>query len=575
MKLAKALLFVCVPLMAIAGFCTHAAAQCNSRVNLFDWKVVGAPANGQWQVQSNGQAVEQLINGQPTFFISPVDYIDVKITGSLLVDTSSWDDDYIGFVLGHQAPLKTYIGPTAVKNVLIDWKKRTQTSGQEGYTLVDVEGEFDFSNDSTYALNYWTHKPSENFQILSTDTGANRGWRNGITYDFVIVYTSKKIEVVMDGDTLFQEEGCFEPGRFGFYNYSQNLVTYSNFSYQLLPDFQVPESICTGTPTQFKLWGACAGDSVAPSIIAEAIWDFGDGNTTTGWAPEHSFAQPGNFPVTLTLRDALGCVDSVVKWVSVAPKTIKADFSAATVCAGLPTRLTDLSNSVSSSIQSWAWEVDSIPGPDDFTTDLEYVFPAPGSYPVQLTVADEQCLDSIVKIVEVLAPPTADFTADPLQVSVQNANIQFTNASQGATQFLWRFGDGNTSDAPDPEHTYEQEGSYPVQLLCWDNSGCADSLAREGYITVQRNLFFPTLFSPNQDGNNDFFRPRGDGITALDLYIFNQWGEVIAHITDPEVGWDGTAKNGVAEQGTYVYSGAVIRLPDQRLPVNGHITLIR
>ena len=60
--------------------------------------------------------------------------------------------------------------------------------------------------------------------------------------------------------------------------------------------------------------------------------------------------------------------------------------------------------------------------------------------------------------------PTADFTATPAY-GIRPLTAQFTDNSVGAiTSWQWDFGDGETSEAADPEHTYRDAGNYAVTL---------------------------------------------------------------------------------------------------------------
>lgn len=55
----------------------------------------------------------------------------------------------------------------------------------------------------------------------------------------------------------------------------------------------------------------------------------------------------------------------------------------------------------------------------------------------------------------------------PTQFSAHLLNsttVQFTNETEGATEFLWDFGDGTTSTEENPSHTYANNQSYTVQL---------------------------------------------------------------------------------------------------------------
>jgi len=59
---------------------------------------------------------------------------------------------------------------------------------------------------------------------------------------------------------------------------------------------------------------------------------------------------------------------------------------------------------------------------------------------------------------------TSETIAD-FEYTWDEMNIQFANMSYNADQYLWDFGDGDTSDVQNPIHTYESEGDYIVTLI--------------------------------------------------------------------------------------------------------------
>ena len=65
----------------------------------------------------------------------------------------------------------------------------------------------------------------------------------------------------------------------------------------------------------------------------------------------------------------------------------------------------------------------------------------------------------------------ADFTAD-ITSGGPGTSVSFTDLSGGSpTNWFWEFGDGFTSDAQNPSHIYENEGSYTVSLKAFDSTG--------------------------------------------------------------------------------------------------------
>ena len=79
--------------------------------------------------------------------------------------------------------------------------------------------------------------------------------------------------------------------------------------------------------------------------------------------------------------------------------------------------------------------------------------------------------------------PTADFTADVTSGTTPLA-VSFTDASTDVpTAWSWTFGDGGTSSAQNPSHTYTTAGTYTVSLTA-SNAFGSDVLTRTDYITV-------------------------------------------------------------------------------------------
>jgi len=66
-------------------------------------------------------------------------------------------------------------------------------------------------------------------------------------------------------------------------------------------------------------------------------------------------------------------------------------------------------------------------------------------------------------------------------------------------------------------------------------------------------LWFPTAFTPNGDGLNDTFRPRGINITSFHMMIYSRWGELVFETQDLELGWDGKTKGELCPSDTYTF----------------------
>ena len=90
-------------------------------------------------------------------------------------------------------------------------------------------------------------------------------------------------------------------------------------------------------------------------------------------------------------------------------------------------------------------------------------------------------------------------------------------------------------------------------------------------------LFVPNSFSPNGDGINDEFFPKGMGFKRKDMQfsIYNRWGAEI-YTSDKGEPWSGMRKNGEGsvKQDVYVW---VIRVVDETKKIHravGHVTVV-
>jgi gliding motility-associated-like protein len=91
----------------------------------------------------------------------------------------------------------------------------------------------------------------------------------------------------------------------------------------------------------------------------------------------------------------------------------------------------------------------------------------------------------------------------------------------------------------------------------------------------------PNVFTPNEDGTNDFFVPFPyRGVKRIDLQIFNRWGQVVFTSNDPEIGWNGTWQktNEPVTNGVYFYTCLVTyaRLAgDEFAQLKGYVHVLR
>ncbi|MGC8864589.1 MAG: gliding motility-associated C-terminal domain-containing protein [Bacteroidales bacterium] len=89
------------------------------------------------------------------------------------------------------------------------------------------------------------------------------------------------------------------------------------------------------------------------------------------------------------------------------------------------------------------------------------------------------------------------------------------------------------------------------------------------------SVFVPKAFSPNDDGHNDFYRVKAEGINNFEMKIFSKWGELVFQTRDPEAGWDGKQKGNPAPAGVYIYQINYTDPNNQTRAIFGTLTLLR
>lgn len=210
-------------------------------------------------------------------------------------------------------------------------------------------------------------------------------------------------------------------------------------------------------------------------------WFFGDGGTSTATSPTHTYTAPGSYTVTLISRNGGGCPDTLVVPAAVNIGNLTAGFtSAPTACAGSGLAFT---NTTVPGAGNSTWYFGD--GGTSTAANPTHIYTTPGTYTVKLVVNYSNCADSITHTVTINPKPTAAFTAaDTIDCTVP-FTASFSNTSSGGASYFWNFGDGGTSTAANPSHTYTSLGSYTVKLIVTGANGCTDTLIKQNYIRLQ------------------------------------------------------------------------------------------
>lgn len=220
------------------------------------------------------------------------------------------------------------------------------------------------------------------------------------------------------------------------------------------------------------------------------LWRFGNGNQSTLANPSVIYATPGKYTVTLIATNG-GISDTIVKtdYIEVFQDPI-ANFTTpvTTGCAPLSVSFQDQSTPGSAPIRAWIWNFGN--GASSTQRNPTHVFTQGGNYNVTLLVVDQNGCNAekvIPNYITLQNAPNAQFTAPVRSSCSAPFTVNFTNQSTPASglTYEWSFGNGQTSSATNPSHTYNALGSYNVKLKATSSLGCSDSIVKQQYVVIQ------------------------------------------------------------------------------------------
>lgn len=173
---------------------------------------------------------------------------------------------------------------------------------------------------------------------------------------------------------------------------------------------------------------------------------------------------------------ATNCYDTAkIRLVISEPPTANFTFNNNNQCAGTMITFSNTSAKVYP-YTTYLWDFGD--GTNSTLKNPTHSYAATGTYNVTVTTINSpSCKQtSAVKVVTVSAGPVASFTFNNNQCA--NSSVTFTSTStgtNGSTTYNWDFGDGGTSTAANPSHSYTAPGTYNVELTVSNGATCSNT----------------------------------------------------------------------------------------------------
>ena len=316
--------------------------------------------------------------------------------------------------------------------------------------------------------------------------------------------------------------------------------------------------------------------------ITNYSWNFGDGGTSNLQNPSHFYSGAGFYSISLVVTTQQGCIDSirlnnVLKIIASPDVRIDGD---SIVCLTTPIQLFGNFNIPDTSVVTWNWNFDNGVNSTLQNPPIQ-IYTSSGNYITTLiTTNSSGCKDTTIKNIRIHPLPSVSMPPDITTIAGSPITIPAIY-SGNMNSYLWtpsKFLSCTT--CPTPEVTPDYNVLYTVAFS--DSNNCSNT----GSILIKTlcknaKVFVPNTFSPNGDGNNDVFYPRGSGIDRVKvLRIFNRWGEIVFEkydfpINDELKGWDGKWKGKKSNPDVYVYQLELYCLNGELLTYNGNVALIQ
>jgi len=175
--------------------------------------------------------------------------------------------------------------------------------------------------------------------------------------------------------------------------------------------------------------------------------------------------------------------------------------------------------------------------------------------------------------IDPLVLPKLAATATPCSCGEVNDGRIALHVTGGAGPYQYRLDGGRWQT--DSVFAGLTAGSYAAEVIdAHDYTAGAAAVVTSPWKNC--TVIFPSAFSPNNDGQNDIFRPKVyDAIHDYRLSIYDRWGELIFMSNTPATGWDGTRKGAPAGVQTYVYVCAYTDSRGTPHLLKGTVTLVR
>jgi gliding motility-associated-like protein len=328
----------------------------------------------------------------------------------------------------------------------------------------------------------------------------------------------------------------------------------------------MPDSVCVGATKRYHV-----NDATVPSTY---VWKInGIVQTSTVYEIFITWNTSGIYSITVQEENANGCKGLLEQGVvNVFAIPIPNAGLDATYCFEATPRL----NGSGGNVYQWT--------PSTYLSNPNIANPfvnAPnaGTYTYNLSVTNAAGCKSITTdavIIKVL-PKARIFAGYDTSIAI-NQPLQLNAVdldNLGFVDYTWTSSFGlNNVTIPNPIAIIDKDRTYTVTGTTTNGCKAVDDINIK--VFAKADIYVPTAFTPNGDGNNDLLRPILVGIKELKYFsVYNRYGELIYKTSTPKAGWNGIYKAVQQNTATFVWMAEGVDYLGNVLFRKGTFTLVR
>jgi gliding motility-associated-like protein len=216
-------------------------------------------------------------------------------------------------------------------------------------------------------------------------------------------------------------------------------------------------------------------------------WNFGNSVSSTQQNPTTVFTNPGTYTITLTASNSTSTnTKTSVAYITVnaSPNVLFTASDSGNVCSPKTIQFTNQSTGISN--PSYLWNFGD--GGTSTLANPSHTYTNPGNYSVTLLISNSNgCSKSLTKqnFINLINKPNSVINASNTSACTAPFSTIFTASSnQTGVSYLWNFGDNTTGLGNTLTHTYNAIGTYTIQLISINTTGCKDTLIMPNYINI-------------------------------------------------------------------------------------------